>query len=499
MQDRCRNRIISHLKSSRSLIIQMRTMHEKAYDKNIKDIDMVLKLGKLAFQQLEKRNLIFYKEDLKECGIDVQEASVYSGLCTQIFREESGLFQWRVYCFVHLSVQEHLAALYVYFSFVNQNINVIDQPSLLPNGLICVKQGSISISDLCQKVVRNALQSTSGHLDLFLRFFLGFSLESNQMLLRGLLTQIESSSDSKERIVNYIKRKIKENPSPEKSINLFHCLNKLNDHSLVEEIQHYLKSGLGDDDLTRKSYTTIVSVLTSKTSCLRELNLAKSNVSDSGLKLLCDGLQNPQCLLETLKIRLCGVTSDGCASLALVLRSNHSYLRGLNLSGNTLGDSGIKKFAEGLENPHCKLEILRLRDCAVTDEGCAALASALRSNPSHLRELDLSGNKFGDTGLQRLSVDLENSDCNLETLRQDYHSPLSNKSFVPKLGTEMIVILSADEGCADLASALRSNPSHLRELDLYMNNLGDSGIQQFSAMINDPNYQLLKLKQLVMK
>ncbi len=168
---------------------------------------------------------------------------MYSGLCTQIFREESGLFQGKVYCFVHLSVQEHLAALYVYLSFVNQNINVIDQPSLLPSVLTCVTQGSISISDLYQRAVKKALQSTSGHLDLFLRFLLGFSLESNQTLLRGLLTQTKISSDSKERIVNYIKRKIKENPSPEKSINLFHCLNELNDHSLVEEIQHYLKSG----------------------------------------------------------------------------------------------------------------------------------------------------------------------------------------------------------------------------------------------------------------
>ncbi|KAL0174848.1 hypothetical protein M9458_030816, partial [Cirrhinus mrigala] len=222
------------------LLIQMSIMHDKAYNKNTEDIDMVLKLGKLAFQQLEKRNLIFYEEDLKECGIDVQEASVYSGLCTQIFREESGLFQGKVYCFVHLSVQEHLAALYVHLSFVNQNINVIDQPSLLPSVLTCVTQVSISISDLYKKAVKKALQSSSGHLDLFLRFLLGFSLESNQTLLRGLLMQTEDHSDSKERIVKFIKKMIKENPSPEKSINLFHCLGELNDHSLVEEIQHNL-------------------------------------------------------------------------------------------------------------------------------------------------------------------------------------------------------------------------------------------------------------------
>ncbi|KAL0174886.1 hypothetical protein M9458_030854, partial [Cirrhinus mrigala] len=140
------------------LLIQMSIMHDKDYDKNITDIDMVLKLGKLAFQQLEKRNLIFYEEDLRKCGTDVEEASVYSGLCTQIFREEAGVFQEKVYCFVHLSVQEHLAALHVYLSFVNQNINVTDHPSLLPSVLTCVPQVSVSISDFYTKAVKKALQ-----------------------------------------------------------------------------------------------------------------------------------------------------------------------------------------------------------------------------------------------------------------------------------------------------------------------------------------------------
>ncbi|KAL1261056.1 hypothetical protein QQF64_008883 [Cirrhinus molitorella] len=574
------------------LFIQMSIMRERDYDKKTKDIDFVLKLGKLAFQQLEKRNLIFYKEDLKECSINVKDASVYSGLCTQIFREESGLFKGKVYCFVHLSVQEHLAALYVYLSFVNQNINELDQPSLLPNILACVKQGSISISDLYQRAVKKALQSTRGHLDLFLRFLLGFLLESNQTLLQGLLTQTGSSSDSKERIVKFIKKMIEENPSPEKSINLFHCLNELNDQSLVEQIQHYLKSEsrintkltasqwsamvfvlltsgqkldvfdlneyvgthvsaeeslqrlqpvleasriakICKHNLTRKGITILVSVLSSKMSCLRELNITKSNVNDSVLKLLSAGLENPQCRLETLKLencgisdkgcdflalalrsnplhlkrldlsrnkitnsglkilsselqnplckieklwmRLCSITGDGCASLALVLRSNTSHLRELNLSGNKLGDLGMKVLADGLENLQCKLEILWLRDCGIRHEGCAALASALRSNPSHLRELDLSGNKFGDTGLKQLSFDLENSDCNLEMLRLD-HCDVTN------------------EGCVALGSALKSNPSHMRELDLGWNKLGDSGVQALFDALKNPNCKLEVLR-----
>ncbi|XDV32879.1 hypothetical protein PO909_003559 [Leuciscus waleckii] len=108
------------------LILQTTIKHEKDYEKNVTDEDMILKLGKLAFQQLVKGNVIFYEEDLRECGIDVTEASVYSGLCTQIFREEFGWYQGKVFCFVHLSVQEHLAALYVHLSCTYNNRNVFD-------------------------------------------------------------------------------------------------------------------------------------------------------------------------------------------------------------------------------------------------------------------------------------------------------------------------------------------------------------------------------------
>ncbi|KAL0167101.1 hypothetical protein M9458_038945, partial [Cirrhinus mrigala] len=109
------------------LIIQTNIKHEKDYEKTVKDEDMIVKLGKLAFEQLVKGNLIFYEEDLRESGIDETNASVYSGLCTQIFREEFGLFQGKVFCFVHLTIQEHLAGLYVHLSFTKNYFNVFVQ------------------------------------------------------------------------------------------------------------------------------------------------------------------------------------------------------------------------------------------------------------------------------------------------------------------------------------------------------------------------------------
>ncbi|XP_043092009.1 protein NLRC3-like [Puntigrus tetrazona] len=203
------------------LILQTNINHEKDYEKNLTDEDLILKLGKLAFQQLVKGNLIFYDEDLRECGIDETEASVYSGLCTQIFREELGFFQGKVFSFVHLSLQEHLAALYAHLSLTIKKINVFDQ--IQQKSFFSVFFNEIGpLSELHQRAVNEALQSKNGHLDLFLRFLLGLSVESNQTL-RKLLTQTRSCSYNKEETVQFIKQKIRENQrNSEKSINLFH-------------------------------------------------------------------------------------------------------------------------------------------------------------------------------------------------------------------------------------------------------------------------------------
>ncbi|XP_016097986.1 protein NLRC3-like, partial [Sinocyclocheilus grahami] len=237
---------------------------------NEKDTDkkMIFKLGKLAYKELEKGNVIFYEEDLRECGIDVTEASVYSGLCTQIFREEFGLYQGKVFCFVHLSIQEHLAALYVHLSCTNHNRNVFDKitkRSLLSKIKNWFQQNSsehVSLSELHQKAVDKTLQSKTGHLDFFLRFLLGLSVESHQHLLQGLIKQTRISSDSNEETVDYIKKKIRSNRSPEKFMNLFHCLNELGDHSLVEEIQQYLRSGrIKEVKLSSSQWSAVAFVL----------------------------------------------------------------------------------------------------------------------------------------------------------------------------------------------------------------------------------------------
>ena len=236
---------------------------------------IIVSLGKLAFNQLEKGNLIFYEADLAESGIDIRAASVYSGVFTQIFKEECGLYQDKVFCFVHLSIQEFLAALYVFLTFRNTGDNLLSevQPTSRRDELF-----------LYQSAVDKALKSENGYLDLFLRFLLGLSLETNQILLRGLLGQTGSSSLSNQETVKYIKKKISGDLSPERSINLFHCLNELNDRSLVQQIQQYLTSGgLSSASLSPAQWSALVFILLTSEEELDVFDLKKYSASEEAL------------------------------------------------------------------------------------------------------------------------------------------------------------------------------------------------------------------------
>ncbi|XP_070685012.1 NLR family CARD domain-containing protein 3-like [Pempheris klunzingeri] len=377
---------------------------------------MIESLGKLAFEQLQKGNLIFYESDLTECGIDIRAASVYSGVFTQIFREESGLYQDKVFCFVHLSVQEFLAALHVHLTFIKSGVNLLSEEQSASRWSI-VLRAKTKRTHFYQKAVKKALQSPNGHLDLLLRFLLGLSLQTNQNLLRGLLTQTGSSSETNQETVRYIKEKIDKDLSPERSINLFHCLNELNDRSLVEEIQQSLRSrSLSTDKLSPAQWSALVFILLSSEEDLDVFDLKKYSASEEALlRLLPVVRASSKALLSG-----CNLSERSCAALSSVLSSQSSSLTELDLSDNDLKDSGVKLLSSGLGSPHCTLETLRLSGCLVTEEGCAALASALSSNPSHLRALDLSYNHPGDSGVKLLSDGLEDPQWRLDTLRMDH-------------------------------------------------------------------------------
>ncbi|XDV36678.1 hypothetical protein PO909_006416, partial [Leuciscus waleckii] len=313
------------------------------------DKDAILSLGKLAFHQLERNNLIFYDTDLEACGIDVYKASVYSGMCTQIFKEETGIILGTMYCFVHLSIQEFIAALYAHL-FLD-----INKTSVFDNESTEQENKNETMIDFLKTAVDKALESDNGHLDLFLRFLLGLSLQSNRRLLRGLMTQQDGTDQSNKEIVQYIKQKLEDNLPAERSINLFYCLNELNDQTLVDEIQTHLSKGsLSSGDISPAQWSALVFVLLTSEEELEEFELQKFKKSDECLiRLLAVIKASRRALLND-----CGLTDKSCSALATILGSD-TNLKELNMNNNNLQDSGVKLLCTGLKNIKCQLEILR--------------------------------------------------------------------------------------------------------------------------------------------
>ncbi|XP_037399561.1 NACHT, LRR and PYD domains-containing protein 12-like isoform X1 [Pygocentrus nattereri] len=512
-----------------SFLLQQKNLMKKKYSEKTRTVNaerIILKLGKLAFCNLESGSLNFYEDDLKKCGIDVSDGTVFSGVCTQIFSQQEGVSERNIFSFVHLSVQESLAALYVHHSHYNKKRNAFKK------GTFWNKLGWFNkrIQDLHKCAVERALQSENGHLDLFLRFLIGLSLEDSQGVLTELLPNLKIRAGNVRDTADYIKMKLNEEMSSDRSLNLLHCLSELKDNSLTSEIQKHLNSGkLSTQELSSPEWSALVFVLLMSEETQEKFELKKYKPSDEGLRRLLPVVKNTRRAL----LASCNLGINSCKDLESVLKLENCSLKELDLSNNDLQDSGVELLSAGLKSSHCKLEILRLALCNLGKKSCNNLESVLKLETSSLKELDISNNDLQDTGVEVLSAGLKSSYCKLKILRLAFcnlgKKTCENLESVLKLETSTlkellmsnndlqdsgVEVLSAglksshckleilglsgcmitEKGCSSLSSALSSNPSHLKELDLTYNHLGESGVKLLSARLEDPECTLNKLQ-----
>uniref|UniRef100_A0A3B3RD27 NACHT domain-containing protein n=1 Tax=Paramormyrops kingsleyae TaxID=1676925 RepID=A0A3B3RD27_9TELE len=400
------------------------------------DKEMILKLGELSFHGLEKGKLIFYEDDLESYGIDVRDASVYSHLCTEIFIEESKFYQEKAYCFIHLTFQEYLAALYAVYKFTQENKNVLHP------------YYGVEKQEQCEVTNKHDVKEEKNNIFQMCKFIHRLSKRKRFYWTRTYLCK---------------------------------C------------VANILLSSMGRLDscnLRDSSFELVASAL-KVTNHVRELNLSYNVLRDTGLTFLARQLSSPHCRLQTLRLSSCYITKVGCEILASALSLNASHLRELDLSYNDVGDGGVRVLCAELIRAGCKLEKLNsffllhikgltyyfhtglggLGNCCLTEVCCGDLALLLRFE---LRELELRDNDLKDSGVKLLCGGLEDPKCGLQ-----------------RLGLSGCWV--TEEGCVFLSQALHSNPSHLRELDLSYNHPGDSGLTMISAVQEDPSCVLEKL------
>uniref|UniRef100_A0A8C7ZPC5 NACHT LRR and PYD domain-containing protein n=1 Tax=Oryzias sinensis TaxID=183150 RepID=A0A8C7ZPC5_9TELE len=483
---------------------------------------MIESLGKLAFEQLKKNQTIFKHHDIEECNINIENTSLYLGVFNQIFKKDKcEMFVNKEYSFMHLTFQEFLAALYAHLTFVNSGVNLLEEQqtwfSLLRRR-----------DTFYQTAVEKALKSQNGQLDMFLRFLLGLSLETNQNHLQDLLTKTGRILESKQKTVQYIKKKINGNLPAEQSINLFHCLNELNDHYLQTEIQQSLRSGrLSTEHLSPAQWSALVFILMSSEEDLKEFDLQKYSSSEEALLKLLPVIKASKKAL----LRYCNLSKRSCEVLSSILSSPACQLKVLDLSGNDLQDSGVRLLSEGLQSPDCKLETLSavssalhclrhsqstlpvgalslMYSCFLDFSSWIVVSLLISPQPPSLRLANSLANSFRVLDLGW------NPPCMVRSFRvltsvvhisffghlipsHRLSSFLTFNNLTLTYSSFSLEYCRLTEMSGDhLSTALKSNPSHLTELNLNNNNLQDSGVRNLCAFLENPECRLKTLSPL---
>ncbi|ROL55473.1 NLR family CARD domain-containing protein 3 [Anabarilius grahami] len=411
--------------------------HEDAL---IEHKELIKKLAELAYWKLKERNTVFSKEDLRKYYITPDDALRYPGIITCVSECKVGYKRTKLYSFVHLSVQEFFAALFVFHEFLSEK-----QDSL---GLIKAKKGQNSnLSDFLKGVIDVAVQSKNEHLDLFNCFLFGISCDSSRQTLEGFLPPLQgSSSEDHKKVTKYIKSLRRKNLSPERCFSLVRCLVELKDMSFLQ--MQNLERSRTKKPLTLFQCTFLAFRFVTSDTDHEEFVLRKYNMTLEGFQRFSPAIK----CFRKAQLEGSGFTEKHCDVLVSFLTSPKSHLTHLDLSHNSLGLSALKQISRALCDPNCQIQMLNLSHNELHSQDMELIKDVLSGSNVNLKILDLSDNHVEDRGAKILSAGLRRTKCHLEVLKLS--------------GCQI------KQGVSKLLSSLKANPS-LRELDLQYNDLGN--------------------------
>uniref|UniRef100_A0A096M4Q8 NACHT domain-containing protein n=1 Tax=Poecilia formosa TaxID=48698 RepID=A0A096M4Q8_POEFO len=244
------------------------------------ELDPILETSRLRSDAVNEGVNISYEHFLLNSGLLSLKKSVYRFVCENKTKHTSiKILQKKFFCMLNFQIHDFLKCYVLDYCVTSRDLSNLTH--VYNKGKLFV--GNYVAIFLYQTIAESS-QDKIGGMKKKERVKRELKLRTNQRPLHGLLTQKARSLQKNQETVKYIKQKISDNQSVEKSINLFHCLNELNDRSLVEEIQRSLSSGrLSTDKLSPAQWSALVFISLSSEKDLDEFDLKKYSPSEEAL------------------------------------------------------------------------------------------------------------------------------------------------------------------------------------------------------------------------
>ncbi|XP_041029885.1 NACHT, LRR and PYD domains-containing protein 3-like [Carcharodon carcharias] len=461
--------------------------------------DLVLRTGEIAYFGICNNITRFNEKQLNDFKLERQET--LPGFMIQHRDTETSQ---TIFSFIHITLQEFVAALAKYLTEDPQNLALLSAES------------------------RNNVQ-----LKTFLRFLVGLSSSGSAQILGGILGSFLHQATARS-VIHWVKKQTESNLS--NTQNNLNTQNKLSRCKLLESLYYLFESqnaelvqstvGLGGKVTLGHDccYNTIrlmpvdcamLATVIDHCNEMQELNLNNCRLgsegiqrlapvlhkckilrlrgnylTDEGMKLLSATLRRPDCKIQTLDLCSNDISHMDAQPLAMGLTSNSSLTQ-LFLSKNKLGDTGVKSLCEALSNCHCKIQTLELCENLIRNNAVDQLIFTV-SNNRFLTCLNLNKNKLGDQGLKLLTVTLSQQSCPIQTLQLEDNgmtdASAEELTRIPIRNLSMTRLnlsknLFTDQSINALQNLIKRH-TNLQEISLQMNKFSPNGANYLQSLSN---------------
>ena len=473
------------------------------------------RLGGIAFNGIKEGRLIFESHEVK----DLESNGLFHRLPDT--RERPLGERREQYCFLHLTIQEFLAAKYLVDTYSSKDLQKFVSDHIQYGAWRVVMQ-----------FVAGLLDETEGKSTDIFSDLLPSKTDTKEV-------EIKFRDDSEERIETLTCWPAYDEDKP-LVVTLFNCMyeNKASGRKVQEKLVkigcnalnfseynlspldclalvHALKfvEGILDFDLSENNIPSLGCIEIAKLLSgnehnqglfkLNSLNLSDNKITDEAVKHLSTALTHTNCKLNSLALSHNIITGEGVKHLSTALTHTNCKLNSLYLIYNNITAEGVKHLSTALTHANCKLNSLNLNSNNITDGDVKHLSTALTHTNCKLNSLNLGYNNITDNGVKHLATALTHTNCKLNSLVLGFNfitaegvkhlsTALTHTNCkLNSLNLEAINI--TDKGVKHLATALTHTNCKLNSLNLWNNNITDKGVKHLSTALTHTNCKLNSL------